>query len=55
MEPFIKYKKNYKPEQTNYSLHAIKYLDPDVRSLDSDNDGLLDFEVQTTLDTFRKN
>lgn len=53
MEQFIKYKKNNQREHTNYSLHAIKFLDPDVRSLDSDNDGLLDFEVQTTLDTFQ--
>lgn len=53
MEPFIKYKKNNRQEQDNYSFHAIKFLDPDVRSLDCDTDGLLDFEVQTTLETFQ--
>jgi hypothetical protein len=54
MESFNQYKKNNQQESTNYSLQAIKYLDPHIRSLDCETDGLLDFEVQTTLEAFQK-
>ena len=51
MESFNK--KNNQQEATNYSLQAIKFLDPHIISLDSDTDGLLDFEIQTTLEAFQ--
>ena len=54
MESFNAYKKNDEQESAEYTLHAIKFLDPQIRSLDSDSDGLLDFEVQTTLEAFVK-
>jgi len=54
MESFNKYKKNYPKEQTNFSLQAIKFMDPDIKLLDSETDGLLDYEVQVTLDLFQK-
>lgn len=54
MESFNKYKKNYPKEQPNFSLQAIKFMDPNIKSLDSETDGLLDYEVQVTLDLFQK-
>jgi|BarGraIncu00222A_1022003.scaffolds.fasta_scaffold356148_1 hypothetical protein len=51
MESFNK--KNNQQEATNYSLQAIKLLNPQIKSLDCDTDGLLDFEVQTTLEAFQ--
>ena len=51
MESFNK--KNNQQKATNYSLQAIKFLDPHIKSLDCDTDGLLDFEVQTTLEAFQ--
>jgi len=54
MESFNVYKKNDEQESGEYTLHAIKFLNPQIRSLDSDSDGLLDFEVQTTLEAFIK-
>ena len=47
-------KKIVKKESTSYSLQAIKFMDPDIKSLDCETDGLLDFEVQITLDSFQK-
>jgi len=55
MESFNHYKKNNQQGSVNYSLQAIKFLDPHIKSLDCDADGLLDFEVQTTLESFGKN
>ena len=52
MESFNK--KNNQQEATNYSLQAIKFLDPHIKLLDCESDGLLDFEVQTTLEAFQK-
>lgn len=49
-----RFNKNVQTESTNYSLQAIKFLDPEIKNLDSDVDGLLDFEVQTTLESFIK-
>ena len=46
------YKKIKQHESVDYPLHAIKFLDPNVKSLDCEIDGLLDFEVQTTLESF---
>jgi hypothetical protein len=54
MESFNEYKKNNQQEPINYSLQAIKFLDPNIKDLDCDTDGLLDFEVQTTLEAFQK-
>ena len=54
MVSFHEYKKNNQPETMDYSLRDIKYLDPNIKSLDCETDGLLDFEVQTTLETFQK-
>ena len=54
MKSFEEYKKNNKQESTDCSLQAIKFLDPHVKLLDCETDGLLDFEVQTTLETFLK-
>ena len=54
MEYFNGYKKNSQKESTSYSLQAIKFMDPDIKSLDCETDGLLDFEVQITLDSFQK-
>jgi hypothetical protein len=54
MESFNEYKKNNQQEPINYSLQAIKFLDPHIKDLDCDTDGLLDFEVQTTLEAFQK-
>lgn len=48
------FNKNVQDESTNYSLQAIKFLDPKVKHLDCEVDGLLDFEVQTTLESFIK-
>ena len=53
MESFNEYKKNNQQEPINYSLQAIKFLDPNIKDLDCDTDGLLDFEVQTTLEAFQ--
>ena len=53
MESFNAYKKNNEQESAEYTLHAIKFLDPQIKSLDCDSDGLLDFEVQTTLEAFQ--
>ena len=47
-------KKNNQQEPITYSLQAIKFLDPHIKDLDCDTDGLLDFEVQTTLEAFQK-
>jgi len=49
-----KFNENVQNESTNYSLQAIKFLNPKIKHLDSDVDGLLDFEVQTTLESFIK-
>ncbi len=49
-----KFNENVRAEKTNYSLQAIKFLDPEIKDLDCDMDGLLDFEVQTTLESFIK-
>jgi hypothetical protein len=46
------YNKIKQQESIDYPLHAIKFLDPHVKSLDCEIDGLLDFEVQTTLESF---
>ena len=54
MESFKEHKKNNQKTSTDYSLQAIKFLDPNIKLLDSENDGLLDFEVQTTLEAFQK-
>ena len=54
MESFNEYKKNNQQEPINYSLQAIKFLDPNIKDLDCNTDGLLDFEVQTTLEAFQK-
>jgi hypothetical protein len=54
MESFNEYKKNNQPESTDYSLQAIKFLDPHIKLLNCETDGLLDFEVQTTLEAFQK-
>jgi hypothetical protein len=54
MESFNEYKKNNK-ESTDYSIQAIKFLDPHIKLLDCETEGLLDFEVQTTLESFQKN
>jgi hypothetical protein len=54
MKSFEEYKKNNKQESIDCSLQAIKFLDPNVKLLDCETDGLLDFEVQTTLETFQK-
>jgi hypothetical protein len=54
MESFNVNKRTNQKESNEYSLQAIKFLDPEIRSLDSDTDGLLDFEVQTTLEAFIK-
>ena len=47
-------KKIINKNQSIVSLKAIKFLDPHVKLLDCETDGLLDFEVQTTLETFLK-
>ena len=47
-------KKNYLQESTNYSIKVIKFLDPNIKLLDCETDGLLDFEIQTTLESFIK-
>jgi hypothetical protein len=39
-------------ETMDYSLQSIKFLNPDVKNLDCESDGLLDFDVQTTLEAF---
>lgn len=54
MESFNEYKKNNQQESTDYSLQAIKFLDPHIKLLNCETDGLLDFEVQTTLEAFQK-
>jgi hypothetical protein len=54
MESFKEHKKNNQKTSIDYSLQAIKFLDPNIKLLDSENDGLLDFEVQTTLEAFQK-
>jgi hypothetical protein len=54
MESFKGHKKNNQQASIDYSLQAIKFLDPNIKLLDSENDGLLDFEVQTTLEAFLK-
>ena len=54
MESFKERKKNNPQALYGYSIQAIKFLDPNIKSLDSENDGLLDFEVQTTLEAFQK-
>ena len=54
MESFNAYKKINEQESAEYTLHAIKFLDPQIKTLDSDSDGLLDFEIQTTLEAFIK-
>jgi hypothetical protein len=54
MESFKEYKKNNQQASINFSLQAIKFLDPNIKLLESENDGLLDFEVQTTLEAFQK-
>jgi hypothetical protein len=54
MESFQGHKKNNQQEPIVYSLQAIKFLDPHIKSLDCDYEGLLDFEVQTTLEAFQK-
>ena len=54
MESFKEHKKNNPQALHGYSLQAIKFLDPNNKLLDSENDGLLDFEVQTTLEAFLK-
>jgi hypothetical protein len=54
MESFNKYKKSSQKESTSYSLQSIKFMDPEIKSLDCETDGLLDFEVQITLDSFQK-
>jgi hypothetical protein len=54
MESFKERKKNNEQALFGYSLQAIKFLDPNIKLLDSENDGLLDFEVQTTLEAFQK-
>ncbi|MDD3985290.1 MAG: hypothetical protein PHY59_05280 [Methanobacterium sp.] len=55
MESFKRYKKNCPKEQTNYPLQAIKFMDPDIKTLDCETEELLDYEVQVTLDLFQKN
>jgi hypothetical protein len=54
MESFKERKKNNEHALFGYSLQAIKFLDPNIKLLDSENDGLLDFEVQTTLEAFQR-
>jgi hypothetical protein len=54
MESFKGHKKNNPQALFGYSLQAIKFLDPNIKLLESENDGLLDFEVQTTLEAFIK-
>ena len=54
MESFQGHKKNNPQALYGYSLQAIKFLNPNIKSLESENDGLLDFEVQTTLEAFLK-
>jgi hypothetical protein len=54
MVSFNEYKNNNQTGTNNYSLRDIKYLDPNIKLLDCETDGLLDFEVQTTLETFQK-
>jgi hypothetical protein len=54
MVSFNEYKKNNQTGTNNYSLRDIKHLDPNIKLLDCETDGLLDFEVQTTLETFQK-
>jgi hypothetical protein len=54
MAEFNEYEKNNQIETDNYSLRDIKLLDPHIKLLDCDTDGLLDFEVQTTLEAFQK-
>ncbi len=54
MESFKGHKKNNQHASIDYSLQAIKFLDPNIKLLESENDGLLDFEVQTTLEAFQK-
>jgi hypothetical protein len=54
MDSFKEHKKNNPQALFGYSLQAIKFLDPNIKSLESENDGLLDFEVQTTLEAFIK-
>lgn len=54
MESFNGYKKTNQNEPMNFSLRDIKFLDPNIKSLDCETDGLLDFEVQTTLETFQR-
>ena len=49
-----KFNENVQYESAHYSLQAIKFSDPEIKHLDSDIDGLLDFEVQTTLESFMK-
>ena len=48
------YKNNVQNQEVNYSIHAIKFLDPQNKLLDCDTEGMLDFEVQTTLESFIK-
>jgi len=48
------YKNNMNNSSVNYSIQAIKFLDPENKLLDCDLDGMLDFEVQTTLESFIK-
>ena len=54
MDSFKERKKNNEQALFGYSLQAIKFLDPNIKLLDSENDGLLDFEVQTTLEAFQR-
>ena len=48
------YKKNNEQDSVGYPMHAIKFLNPQNKFLDCETDGLLDFEVQTTLELFQK-
>ena len=48
------YKNNINNPSVNYSIQAIKFLDPQNKLLDCDSEGMLDFEVQTTLESFIK-
>lgn len=48
------YKNNVQNKPVIYSIQAIKFLDPQNKLLDCETDGMLDFEVQTTLESFIK-
>ena len=43
-----------KTDGTDDPLQAIKYLDPHLELLEKEIDELLDFDVQTTLESFNK-